>query len=146
MMEANETADQFDELLSQLRIDEMNPVEVQESENVDTENLPHCSSCGGPIVGQVRKRRKRKKERAHSSQVLIAFNMPWHPEHLGCAVCGTPFTGGKRVMEGSGKQKKKRKRLLVDRWLFFELIRRGRKRILRARLYRHVCSEMWKMQ
>ena len=31
MMEANETADQFDELLSQLRIDEMNPVEVQES-------------------------------------------------------------------------------------------------------------------
>lgn len=55
MMEANETADQFDELLSQLRIDEMNPVEVQESSDaaVDTENLPHCSSCGGPIVGQV---------------------------------------------------------------------------------------------
>jgi len=84
MMEANETADQFDELLSQLRIDEMAPAEVQESESVDTESLPHCSSCGGPIVGQV----------------LIAFNMPWHPEHLGCAVCGTPFTGGKRVMEG----------------------------------------------
>ncbi len=54
MMEANETADQFDELLSQLRIDEMNPVELQEGDaNVDTENLPHCSSCGGPIVGQV---------------------------------------------------------------------------------------------
>ena len=85
MLETNETADQFDELLSQLRIDEMTPMEVQEADNtVDTENLPHCSSCGGPIVGQV----------------LIAFNMPWHPEHLGCAVCGTPFTGGKRVMEG----------------------------------------------
>ncbi len=84
MMEANETADQFDELLSQLRIDEMAPADVQETDAVDTESLPHCSSCGGPIVGQV----------------LIAFNMPWHPEHLGCAVCGTPFTGGKRVMEG----------------------------------------------
>jgi len=85
MMEANETADQFDELLSQLRIDEMAPVDVQEADaTVDTDNLPHCSSCGGPIAGQV----------------LIAFNMPWHPEHLGCAVCGTPFTGGKRVMEG----------------------------------------------
>lgn len=84
MMEANETADQFDELLSQLRLDEMQPADVVIDEDVDTENLPHCSSCGGPIFGQV----------------LTAFNMPWHPEHLGCAVCGTPFTGGKRVMEG----------------------------------------------
>ncbi len=42
-------------------------------------------------------------------KVLIAFNMPWHPEHLGCAVCGTPFTGGKRVMEGKKKKKKKKK-------------------------------------
>jgi len=83
MMEANETADQFDELLSQLRLDEVQEVVVDETP-VDTDNLPHCSSCGGPIAGQV----------------LIAFNMPWHPEHLGCAVCGTPFTGGKRVMEG----------------------------------------------
>lgn len=85
MMEGNETADQFDELLSQLKMDEMQPLEVaQVDETVDTDSLPHCSSCGGPIAGQV----------------LIAFNMPWHPEHLGCAVCGTPFTGGKRVMEG----------------------------------------------
>lgn len=116
MMEANETADQFDELLSQLRIDEMNPVEVQESENVDTENLPHCSSCGGPIVGQVRKRRRRRKRKKEltTQQVLIAFNMPWHPEHLGCAVCGTPFTGGKRVMEGSGKTKEEEETIVVD--------------------------------
>ena len=84
MMEANETADQFDELLSQLRLDEMQPADVVIEEDIDTDNLPHCSSCGGPIVGNV----------------LMAFNMPWHPEHLGCAVCGTPFTGGKRVMEG----------------------------------------------
>lgn len=84
MMEANETGDQFDDLLSQLRFDEMQPVAATEEENVDLDNLPHCSSCGGPIQGQV----------------LMAFAMPWHPEHLGCAVCGTPFTGGKRVMEG----------------------------------------------
>lgn len=82
-METNDTAMQFDDLLGQLRLDEVQETQAVD-EVVDTDNLPHCSSCGGPIQGQV----------------LIAFNMPWHPEHLGCAVCGTPFTGGKRVMEG----------------------------------------------
>lgn len=73
-MEANETADQFDELLSQLRIDEMNPVEVQEAGDgaVDTENLPHCSSCGGPIVGQV----KWSKEEEQSDRFSDEF---WFP-------------------------------------------------------------------
>lgn len=84
-LESNETADQFDDLLADLKISEMEPAQVFElEEDIDTENLPHCSSCGGPIMGQV----------------LEAFNMPWHAEHLGCAVCGTPFTGGKKVMEG----------------------------------------------
>lgn len=91
MMEANETGDQFDELLSQLRFDEMQPAQDDAHDGscvafcaacfvfrflmfraVDTDSLPHCSSCGGPIAGQV----------------LMAFAMPWHPEHLGCA--GTP--------------------------------------------------------
>lgn len=88
MMEGNETSDQFDELLSQLKFEELQPMEGEVSsygqDDIDTENLPICSSCGGPIIGKV----------------LMAFNMPWHPEHLGCAVCQNPFTGGRKVMEG----------------------------------------------
>ena len=62
-------------------------------------------------------------------KVLIAFNMPWHPEHLGCAVCGTPFTGGKRVMEGKKKKKKKKMRHVFLKKKK-HIYRRGWKRVL----------------
>eukprot|EP00727_Mastigamoeba_balamuthi_P009290 m51a1_g4984 putative transforming growth factor beta-1-induced transcript 1 protein isoform x2 (187) ;mRNA; r:77633-78490 len=44
-----------------------------------------CSGCNEEIV---------------AGEVLTAFGMHWHPNHLLCAVCGKDFSDGSKCMEG----------------------------------------------
>jgi len=75
--------DEFDELLAQLQSD-ISTDTLDAGAGASSGMFPACSSCGEPIV----------------ETPLMAFGMPWHPEHLGCVVCSQPFINGRKVIEG----------------------------------------------
>lgn len=77
------TEDDFDALLGQLQFDVggLNlggvaaPADPFAAIDLTTSTRPPCSSCGQPIV----------------KNLLTAFGMQWHKEHLACAVCKRNF-------------------------------------------------------